>query len=287
MASGSNDKVTRFWTRPRPGDEAALNDRYHIGQAAAAAAGYGQVSNWQNRGDDAQDTAQADEEPDDAEDEEDALVDQTMPARQLIAPGLQILSTVPDGSEPSSMGNMVSRLPGMGNAPPPSLNVPPVMSAVPIIQQEIPDANGNNLVPGNYAVPAALSEQQNPQPASLLNGAGLPPDEMNKLFEQFKQGHLLPPHVGQIHNGQPPSLGLSQGSYAHSQPPVVFPPKNENYGQPTMQSFSQQLHQPLVGIERPGSDGADAGAIRKRTPLPSQEDSLKQEQLRGKYRGLR
>ncbi|KAF7567913.1 Drf-FH1 multi-domain protein [Pyrenophora tritici-repentis] len=39
LASGSNDRVTRFWTRPRPGDTNYVNDRYHIGQAAAEAQG--------------------------------------------------------------------------------------------------------------------------------------------------------------------------------------------------------------------------------------------------------
>ncbi|KAL8739500.1 MAG: hypothetical protein Q9184_008595, partial [Pyrenodesmia sp. 2 TL-2023] len=35
LASGSNDRVTRFWTRARPGESECFNDRWHLGEAAA------------------------------------------------------------------------------------------------------------------------------------------------------------------------------------------------------------------------------------------------------------
>ena len=41
LASGSNDKCTSFWTRPRPGDTDWPNDRYHVGVEEAQRLGVG------------------------------------------------------------------------------------------------------------------------------------------------------------------------------------------------------------------------------------------------------
>lgn len=296
LASGSNDKVTRFWTRPRPGDEAALSDRYHIGQAAAAAAGYGQTSTWQSRGEDVQDTAQAEEDAEDAEDEEDALVDQTMPARQLIAPGLQSLATASNGSDPTNLNNMIPQLPGMASALPSSSMISSDISADAGTQRQMLNANGDHFLTSNYAAPMAPIQQPNLQLGNLSSGAALPSDQLSKLFERFKQGHLQHAPPGQTHGGQQPPFGGAHGSYAPPQPSLPFPLTNEKFPPPTMDAgtnrqqtpgYSQHLQQLSTGNERPGSVGADASAVRRRTPLPSQEDSLKQEQLRGKYRGVR
>ena len=281
LTSGSNDKVTRFWTRPRPGDEAALNDRYHLGQAAAATTAYGQTSNWQSHVDRAQDATQADDDGDEAEDEEDALVDQTMPARQLIAPGLESLASAPGGKQATE--NTVPQLPGMGNGPPPT--VPPM--------SQMPNFNGDKTPSEQFPPVMAHAQDQRFFPGSLANGTGLPPEHMSMLFEQFKQNQMSQPAQGQTFGEQPNPIA---GLYNSSQPILPhFPPTNQDFAQHMMplkpevnrqpiSGFSQQSQQPL---ERTGSAGADAGGIRKRAPLPSQEDSLKQEQRRGKFRGLR
>ena len=69
LCSGSNDRATRFWARPRPGDPMFMKDRYHLGQDQADALGYTRRSA----------AAQKREEEEAFEDETNALVDQQMP----------------------------------------------------------------------------------------------------------------------------------------------------------------------------------------------------------------
>ncbi|KAL7776406.1 hypothetical protein CFE70_006822 [Pyrenophora teres f. teres 0-1] len=116
LASGSNDRVTRFWTRPRPGDTNYVNDRYHIGQAAAEA--QGTFDRGQGR------RQKMEEEEQEAEDEAEGLVDQKMPSRNpggapFLPPGLSLpgLSAAPDGTS--------SSLPGIGGGGHPPLPPPP------------------------------------------------------------------------------------------------------------------------------------------------------------------
>ncbi len=78
LASGSNDRVTRFWARPRPGEADCFADRYHIGEAAADA--QGKLDRRALR------RQQREQEEQEVEDEAAALVDQKMPARQQQQP---------------------------------------------------------------------------------------------------------------------------------------------------------------------------------------------------------
>ena len=93
LASGSNDRVTRFWTRPRPGETDCFYDRYHLGEAAAEAQG-----TYDRRGMRRQ---QREQEEQEIEDEADGLVDQKMPARPPAIPGLPGL---PGMSAPAPLG---------------------------------------------------------------------------------------------------------------------------------------------------------------------------------------
>lgn len=204
LASGSNDKVTRFWTRPRPGDNSYTSDRWHIGQAAAEAQG-----NWRK----AEAQRQREEEEAQEEDEEDALVDQKMPTKHSFVPGLPGLPGLaapaskpfPDGT--STGGAQSLDFPGLPNGLPPF-----------------------------------------PMPA------GAPPIDLAKLIEMA--GGQLPPFPGP--NGAFPGL-----------PPLPpgFPP----------------LPPGLPGIGQNDAAGMNGGGVRKRGPLPSQEDSLKEEMRHGRY----
>ncbi|EMC99017.1 hypothetical protein BAUCODRAFT_146005 [Baudoinia panamericana UAMH 10762] len=89
LASGSNDRATRFWTRPRPGDDSYVNDRWHIGQEAAEAQGTWKKSEAQRR-----------EQEDEADDEAEGIDDQQMPVRPFL-PGLPGLSGLPGLAKPS------------------------------------------------------------------------------------------------------------------------------------------------------------------------------------------
>ncbi|KAK3681484.1 pre-mRNA cleavage and polyadenylation factor (CPF) complex subunit [Vermiconidia calcicola] len=205
LASGSNDKVTRFWTRPRPGDDTYTNDRRHYGQAAAEAQG-----TWRK----AEAQRLREEEEAEAEDEADGLVDQKMPSKQAMLPGLPGLNApmpapFPDGT--STGGSQGFNMPGFGNGAPPF----PMQGNAPDLAKIMEMASGQ-----------------------IPNGA--PPG-----FPPMPPGFQLPPGF---------------------QPPPGFPPL------PGMGSSATPLENSGVG-----------GGIRKRAPLPSQQESLAQEMRQGRY----
>ena len=80
LASGSNDRCTRFWSRARPGETDCFHDRYHLGRAAAELQG-----TWDRR--DGR-RIMREEEEQEMDDEADGLVDQQMPTQQLTIPGI-------------------------------------------------------------------------------------------------------------------------------------------------------------------------------------------------------
>ncbi|KAI6783906.1 Polyadenylation factor subunit-like protein [Emericellopsis cladophorae] len=149
MASGSNDRITRFWTRARPGDTDVALDRYHIGEAAAEAQG-----TWDRRGNRKQ---RQEEEMQELDDEADALVDQDFRAGPGI-PGL------PPGLQ----------LPGLGNSvPPPPPQIPGVGAGGPVPPPPIPPPGMNGALP---PLPG-LDPNNPPDPATILKmlqDAGMP-----------------------------------------------------------------------------------------------------------------
>ena len=125
LCSGSNDKATRFWARPRPGDPLFMKDRYHLGQDQADALGYTRRSA----------AAQRKEEEEALEDENNALIDQQMPLPDqhtevpgmnvpgLNVPGLSTMNGVLSGLDLSSLPGLLQSFsggmpPGLGNAIP-------------------------------------------------------------------------------------------------------------------------------------------------------------------------
>ncbi|KAH8894997.1 WD40 repeat-like protein [Thozetella sp. PMI_491] len=173
LASGSNDRITRFWSRSRPGEDVS-NDRYHIGEAAAEAQG-----TWDRRGGRRQ---RQEEEEQEMEDEMDSLVDQKMPVKQPGAfpgiPGLPIpgLPNLQAGGLPLPL----PPIPGMNGAPPPPLPFP------------LLGANGMPPLPGldpkNPPDFAAIAE--------MMRKAGLPPPPLPGA-----PGALPPPPPGMLPPG--------------------------------------------------------------------------------------
>jgi polyadenylation factor subunit 2 len=154
LASGSNDRATRFWTRPRPGDATYLNDRFHIGQQAAEAKGtYNGVESRRQ----AQE-AEEQEEQDEAEGLEEQSIPTTAAPSFLNLPGIA--------------------LPGMGGLLPPALALPGFAPGA--LQFPIPPMQGNGAppLPPPPMDPAKLKE--------LLGGA-----DLEKLKSMF--GGALPP----------------------------------------------------------------------------------------------
>ena len=229
LASGSNDRVTRFWTRARPGEVGCFNDRYHIGEAAAEAQG-----TWDRRGGR---RMMREEEEQEMDDEAEGLVDQTMPARQPVLPGIPGLGASSSVKDGTSIGGAQSKISGPGA----------------FISGGLPSPNGiAGMDPGKFAALMAEGKIFAPPPPIGASGQGLPP----------------PPPL-------PANFDLSR------LPPGMFPP-----GFPLPQGFPPPPNLDGSGIPGMGSDSGGA-SIRRRGPLPSQQESLMEEQRRGKYRTIR
>lgn len=234
LASGSNDRVTRFWTRARPGETDCFNDRWHIGEAAAEGQG-----TWHRR---AGGFSMRDEEEQEMEDEANGLVDQTMPSKQSVLPGLPGLALPSTSNDGTSVGGAQKPLPPTGAFPPP----PP-----------IPMPGGlPGIDPAKFAELLAAGKLPPPPPLGVP-GQGLPPPPPNFDFSKFPPG-MIPP-------GFPP-------------PGVIPPPP------PPLAAGGGGL--PGIGSGDSGGGGG-GGSVRRRGPLPSQQESLKEEQRRGKYRSAR
>ncbi|POR35641.1 Polyadenylation factor subunit 2 [Tolypocladium paradoxum] len=225
LATGSNDRITRFWTRARPGETDVVQDRYHIGEAAAEAQG-----TWDRRGNRRQ---RQEEEQQEMEDELDALVDQDAP--KLAASGLPGIPGLPLG------GGVV---PGLGSgAPPPP---PPLIPGV---------GAGAGAAPPPLLFPLPGLNGAPPPPLPGLDPNN-PPDPAQLLELMKKAGVPLPPP-----GALPPGLLPPPGSVP---PPGKFP-------------------MPVPPPHMHSMDNDKAEAARRRAPLPSQEESLRQEQRHGKY----
>ncbi|KAI8942085.1 hypothetical protein NX059_000183 [Plenodomus lindquistii] len=280
LASGSNDRVTRFWTRPRPGDTNYINDRYHIGQAAAEA--QGTYDRGQNR------RQKQEEEEQEAEDEAEGLIDQKLPSRtggpSFLPPGLSLpgLNAAPDGTSAS--------LPGIGGAahPPP----PPPPAGLPFPPPQ-PGAAGAPPLPFTGMDPSRLAQLISSgalPPPPIPHGAGPPLPSANGAPPPFPPpnfafptGMGVPPGMPPLPPGMPPPPHGFPGFPAPpggigGPPPGWVPPQ---MGQPGQQSFGAPS-----GGEQGGPVGGQAG-IRKRAPLPDQQDALKMEMTQGRYRKAR
>jgi len=234
LASGSNDRITRFWTRARPGVTDCFNDKYHLGEEGAEARG-----TWDRRG--VRKTMREDEEQE-MEDEAGGLEDQQMPVKQPVLPGIPAL-TMPSNGASNGARSLPppAQFPGMTGPPPP------------------PDANGiAGMDPEQFKAMIASGQLQPPPPPFGMPGHGIPPPMPPSLDLSKLPPGLLPPGF------QPPPGGF------HPPPP---PPPGGFGG--------------LPGIESDNVGSGGVGGVRRRGPLPSQQESLMMEQQRGKYRTAR
>lgn len=266
LASGSNDRVTRFWARPRPGDSSWTNDRYHIGTAAAEA--QGTYDRGQGR------RQMRDEEEQEAEDEAEGLVDQKMPSRHpgqglpILPPGLTLpgLNTSPDGTS--------SILPGIGGLPAPA--------NLPIHPPPPPLPNG--------AFPPGFPPSMDPQRlAQLIASGALPPPPI--------PGNPTPPnpHTFPFPGVPPPPFPTSSAPPppfpfpAGAAPPIPPPGLPPGFAFPPLPGMPGAPPVPVQGSTGGGNGNANGHGQGqgRRAPLPSQQDSLKAEMRRGNYRKAR
>jgi polyadenylation factor subunit 2 len=236
LASGSNDRVTRFWTRPRPGDTSYMNDRYHIGQAAAEAQGTFDRGHGRRQ--------KIEEEEAEAEDEAEGLVDQNT---SFLPPGLSLpgLNAQPDGA-----------LPGIGGAAFPPL--PP--GGLPFNGMD-PTRLAQLIASGTLPPPPPIGSAAPPFPPPGF--PGFPPQGLPHGMPPLPPGMPPPGFPGFPPPGMPVMPGMG------APPPGWVPPG---------QAFAGG---PVGGVEG-GADG-----IRKRAPLPDQEDALRQEMSAGRFRKAR
>ncbi|KAI1467272.1 WD40 repeat-like protein [Daldinia caldariorum] len=187
LASGSNDRITRFWSRARPGEADIFQDRYHIGEAAAEAQG-----TWDRRGGRRQ---RQEEEEQELEDEAEGLVDQKMPLRQPVSafPGLPGLSLPAGGIPPPP-----PQIPGVGAIPAPA-TAPPLPFPIPGAVGAPPPPLPGGLDPNNPADFAKIAE--------MMQKAGLPPPPPPNMLPPG----LFPPPNFPIPPGFPPPPPSAQG----------------------------------------------------------------------------
>lgn len=241
LASGSNDRVTRFWTRARPGETDCFKDKHHLGEAAAEAFGI-----WDKRG--GRMKMMREDEEQDLDDEAGGLEDQKMPVKQPILPG------IPGLTMPTTNGNNTS----VNDSPskrftnlPPNIHPPP------------------NFAIGGPPPPPNLSNGIDPQTLQeMIRNGTIPPPPPPSQFNGATGGHNLPPPPP-----LPPNFDFSK------LPPGLLPPGFQPPPPPPPSGgFGGGM--PGIGIE-------NGGSVRRRGPLPSQQESLMEEQRRGKYRTAR
>ncbi|KAH7076033.1 WD40-repeat-containing domain protein [Paraphoma chrysanthemicola] len=278
LASGSNDRVTRFWTRPRPGDTEYVNDRYHIGQEQAEARGTFDSRQGRRR--------RAEEEELEAEDEAQGLVDQKLPSKSSgLPPGLSLpgLNAAPDGTS--------SALPGIGGQqhppiPPPNF-IPPPPGALPPQFQGMDPARIAQLIQSGALPPPPIPHHGGPPPP---NANGPPPFP----FPGFPPGMPAPPNLSQLPQGMPP-LPHGMPPFPPGMPPPQgipgFPPGPPGFPPPPGMVPPPQFQNggPVGGAQNgntgPMTMGADG--IRRRAPLPDQNEALLEEMRQGRYRKAR
>jgi polyadenylation factor subunit 2 len=240
LASGSNDRITRFWSRARPGDTSCFQDRYHVGPDAAEAQGT------YNRRDGRRQMRE--EEELEEQDEAEGLVDQKMPPKQSILPGLPGLS----------MGG--PQLPGIG-PPNPSLPIPPPLPS---------------MFQGLDLSKIDLSKMDPSKIQEMLGGKlPIPPPGMPM------PGFVPPPPTAGMPGMMPPIPPMPPNMFG----PGMIPPPPQG-SMPGLVGFPPGG--PPMPLGLPGFDqngGGDSAAnIRRRAPLPSQQESLQEEMRRGKFR---
>ncbi|KAK2811380.1 pre-mRNA cleavage and polyadenylation factor (CPF) complex subunit [Emmonsiellopsis sp. PD_5] len=259
LASGSKDNFTRFWSRARPGETTYLKDRFHIGEEAAEAQG-----TW-NRGFGRRQMRE--EEEQELQDEAEGLVDQKKPETSIL-PGIQAFP----GADGVGIPGLI---PGIGAVQPPPPPPPGLSASMPPIDPNRLAAMFSSGPFNNTQPPPPIPPpgSQPPPPFFPMPGmqGGLPPNMdlaamQNQFFSQ-QQHQQRPPQKPQ----QPPQP--QQGGFHQN-----MPPQGGGFMIPG-----------IPGLQGPpgGSNEESSNGIRKRGPLPSQQDSLMEEQRRGNWRNIR
>lgn len=104
LVTGANDRATRFWARPRPGDDSTFLDRYHVGDDSKES----QITKSRNK---------------DSVDD-DGLLDQQAPIPGQMNGGFQLPGLggqVPSAAVQMPLPTGPLQIPGFGSGPPPPI----------------------------------------------------------------------------------------------------------------------------------------------------------------------
>lgn len=287
LCTGSNDRITRFWVRPRPRETDTYRDRYHIGEAAAEAMGTHDRSRRRTMR----------EEEEEAEDEEAALVDQKMPvlshqqqqhggpqAQQL--PGLKVSGpTIP-----------LPIIPGFPPPPPPPLNAAVVPGLGDL--SALVAAGGGNLSAFGQLFPGGIPPPPPPPPPTISStSAGAA--GVTGHSQQSAGASVLPqpPVPGMLPPGLVPPLGMLPPGFP-GLPGLGIPGLSGGGGASGGGSGLPGLGiDGAGGLSRGGGNGTgvsgvgaagsigNGSGVRSRAPLPSQEESLRDNAGSGAGRG--
>jgi polyadenylation factor subunit 2 len=281
LASGSNDHYTRFWSRALPGQSTCFRDQYHLGEEGAEAQG-----TWDRKfGSRQRREAEEQEEEDEKQNLEDEREQPQLNNMGMSIPGLPGIGL----SAPANA------MPGLGNLPHPHPHPHGLPLPVPPPLPGYPQQNNYPVPPFPGMSPAAL------QALIAQNSTQSQSQHRNPLPTHFPPHP--PPQSGQIDYARL-QMQLPQG---FPPPPLLPPPAAAGAGIGTPPS----IHSTPAGI--PGLGGSTGGipglggdenwaaaagggsgngaggsaAVRKRGPLPSQNEGFRAEQARGNFRQAR
>ena len=264
LATGSNDHYVRFWARSQPGDpQNCFKDKYHLGEEGAEAQGtYDKKAKARE--------AQEQEEQE-AEDEAEGLEDQKNANRNQFSisglpglPGLaQPSAPVPGATSVAPSGNF----PGMGMGMHGDLQMrgtsnPPLPS---FGQGPPPPIPG--MDPSQFA--RFLQPQRPGSSAGTPQPGSYPPPPLPGNIDFAKLNLPIPPPGANGFPPPPPHLGA---------PPMSGIPGLGDSGIPGLASSAPAMSDPRLDV---------GGSMRRRAPLPSQDEGFKQEQARGNFRVAR
>lgn len=256
LATGSNDHYVRFWSRSQPDDpQKCFNDKYHLGEEGAEAQG---TYDRKNKAREAKE-----QEEQEAEDEAEGLEDQTNANRnQFNIPGLPGLPGLALPSAP---------IPGVSSVAP---------TGYPSMQHDLQMRPG----PNNGFVP--------PPPIP-----GMDPSQLARLMQGANQGRPgsssgFPPIPIPGTNGLPRDIDFSKLQLPAGFPPPP-PPGGSNGSALGIPGLGGGIGIPGLSAPLGGGDikdprmSNDGSAVRRRAPLPSQQEGFKLEQQQGRFRQAR
>ncbi|OCT53442.1 Polyadenylation factor subunit 2 [Cladophialophora carrionii] len=309
LATGSNDHYTRFWSRAQPGQTTCFKDQFHLGEEGAEAQG-----TWDRKFGKKQAREQEEmEEQDEAEGLEDQGANTGDHAGGLAIPGLPGLSGMPSGLPGIGMGmgmgmngSVAAALPSFpilqnNNVRPSSSHHAQQQQPPPPIPPPFPPIPGMDAQSLQHLL--AMSQQQQQQ-----TGTGGPPQPLDFSKLNLPPGFPPPPPPPPPGVGGPvqiPGFPLPLPLPGTTSLPVIGGGGGGGSGTGTGTGGIPGLRggelapgaipglgntmaaAPTNDPRVTASGSGSAAGVRKRGPLPSQEQGFKQEQARGNYRVAR